>query len=222
MNEEENTALLARMDELIDHLALESTPDWSDEYQRAQVVAVYAGTITLFNALYGKSSNQAKALFESRKAFTKTQYNDTYELRSFAESLLGFLQNLREEVTGGLIRDLRTEAKGEVLGDLVAGAKQCLSDGNVQTASVLACACLEDALKRKAEELGTNVENKTMSSVINALKAKSFFSGPQGPLVSSFVKLRNAAMHADWKKIGEPEVASLVGFLEPFLVKHFS
>jgi hypothetical protein len=101
-------------------------------------------------------------------------------------------------------------------------AKTELNASFVNVAAVLACAALEDALKRKANDLGLNTTGKTLDAIINALKAKSFFKGAQGPIVASFVKLRNAAMHADWDKISEADVKSLIGFMEPFLTEHFS
>ena len=77
-------------------------------------------------------------------------------------------------------------------------------------------------LKRKAEELGVNVENKTLNTIINSLKSKSFFRGAQVPIVSSYLKFRNAAMHAQWDKIQDADINSLIGFLEPFLIEHFT
>jgi hypothetical protein len=77
-------------------------------------------------------------------------------------------------------------------------------------------------LKRKAEELGLDVADKSLEDVINALKSKSFFRGAQTKIITSFVRLRNCAMHAEWKKIQETDVSSLIGFLEPFLLEHFS
>ena len=70
--------------------------------------------------------------------------------------------------------------------------------------------------------MGLNVQDKTLDTVINLLKAKGFLKGAQTSIVSSYVKLRNASMHADWDKIQESDVSSLIGFLEPFLLEHFS
>ncbi len=134
----------------------------------------------------------------------------------------GSVNNNREEIEAGLITSIASEAAGEVIGDLVALGEKQLKDGYKDVAAVLMSVALEDALKRKAQELGVNVENKSLDAVINSLKSKSFFKGAQAPIVSSYVKLRNAAMHAEWDKIGESDVSSLIGFLEPFMIEHFS
>jgi hypothetical protein len=138
------------------------------------------------------------------------------------QSVRGTLLNVREELDAGLIRRIATEADGEVIGDLLALAKAELKAGYSNVAAVLASAALEDALKRKATELDINVDNKTLETLINALKTKSFFKGAQVPIVSSYVKLRNSAMHANWEKISDADISSLIGFLEPFLIEHFS
>lgn len=209
-----------RINELLAKLNdIKSIPE--DE-ERSTVDGCFLGTLTVIGSLYGANSPQAKALLEGRKAYTKTQYSHSYELSSLARSLKGILLNVREDLAAGLIRSISTEAAGEVIGDLIALARTQLKAGYKDVAVVLAAAALEDSLKRKADELGINVEGKTLDTIINALKAKSFFKGPQAPIVSSYVKLRNAAMHADWGKIDEADVSSLIGFLEPFVIQHFS
>lgn len=72
------------------------------------------------------------------------------------------------------MRNITTQASGLVIGDLVALARAELNAGYKDVAAILAAAALEDAMKRKAEELGINVENKSLDAILNALKAKSF------------------------------------------------
>ena len=189
---------------------------------RATIDGCFFGTLTIVESLYGANSPQTKALIEGRKAHTKAQYTDDYELSATAQLLKGTLLNIREELAAGLIRSISAEAAGEVIGDLIALSRTQLKAGYKDVAAVLATAALEDSLKRKAGELGINVQGRTLDSIINALKAKSFFKGPQAPIVASYVKLRNAAMHADWNQITEADVSSLLGFLEPFVIQHFS
>lgn len=214
MKNEEKIRYISRADKLIENLL--------DTEERTIIDGSFIGTLTIFESLYGKNSQQAKALFETKKAFTKTQYNHTWELSSLRDSLIGTLQNVKDELQAGLVRNIATEATGIVIGDLIALAKEELKTGYTNVAAVLASAALEDALKRKAEELDINTNEKTLPEVINALKGKSFFKGAQVPIVSSYTKLRNAAMHADWDKINDSDVNSLLGFLEPFLLEHFT
>ncbi|HXA16120.1 MAG TPA: DUF4145 domain-containing protein [Thermoanaerobaculia bacterium] len=190
--------------------------------ERTEVDAVFIGTMNLTATLYGSASPQVKALMEMHKNSNTKGYTASWLIQSFAESLDAVLRNTREEIELGLISSIATEVAGVVIGDLLLLAKSQLAAGYKDVAAVLASAALEDALKRKADELGISVEGKTLDTVINALKAKGFFKGAQAPIVASYAKLRNAAMHADWPKIADSDVSSLIGFLEPFLLQHFS
>ncbi|HUP59772.1 MAG TPA: hypothetical protein VNA69_05080 [Thermoanaerobaculia bacterium] len=188
---------------------------------RTEVDAVFAGALNIATSLYGSTSPQIKALMEMHKLSTPLGYTNK-RIQSFAESLDAVLRNTAEEIELGLINSIATEAAGVVIGDLVALARTQLKAGYKDVAAVLASAALEDALKRKALELDLAVGNKTLDAVMNALKSKGILGGAQGPIVASYVKLRNAAMHADWSRIAEADVSSLLGFLEPFLLEHFS
>ena len=61
-----------------------------------------------------------------------------------------------------------------------------------------------------------------MSEVINALKSKRLVSGAQRSLLDAMPRIRNFAMHANWEKISEPDVNSIIGFVEQFLLQKFS
>jgi hypothetical protein len=189
---------------------------------RSIIEGCFLGTLGLIDSLYGPTSPQTKAFLELKKIFSKTQYSAFYEIKQLGDSVKGILLNIREEIDAGLITSIASEVAGEVIGDLLSLAKAELNAGYLQVAAVLASAALEDAMKRKAQYIGINVQGKTLENIINQLKAKSFFKGAQVPIVSSYVKLRNAAMHADWQKIQGADVSSLIGFLEPFLIEHFS
>jgi len=193
-----------------------------DDLDRSVVDGTYAGTLNIVSALYGATSAQTKTLLEMHKLSNTRDYGVDWLIQSFASSLRGVLENIKEELEAGLISSIADQAAGEVIGDLVALAKTQLRGGYKDVAAVLATAALEDAMKRKAAEQGVNVEGKTLDAVINALKAKQFFKGAQAPIVASYVKLRNAAMHADWPKIQDADVSSLIGFLEPFLLQNFT
>jgi hypothetical protein len=87
--------------------------------------------------------------------------------------------------------------------------------------AVLACAALEDALKRYAIAKDIDVSNKTMDIVVNALKAGGFVSGSQKGLLEAMPRIRNHAMHADWDKLIPQDAGSVIGFVEQFLLVHF-
>ena len=55
-----------------------------------------------------------------------------------------------------------------------------------------------------------------------ALKAKGLVSGAHKSLLDTMPKIRDYAMHANWTKITEPDVSSVIGFVEQFLLSKFS
>ena len=141
---------------------------------------------------------------------------------SEVHTLQGVFQSAKEDFEGGYVFNVDLRISGEVFGDFVVLAKQSLTEGHKDVAAVLASAALEDALKRYANAEGLNIDNQSMSEVINALKAKRLVSGAQKSLLDVMPRIRNFAMHADWGKISEPDVNSIIGFVEQFLLTKFS
>jgi hypothetical protein len=80
--------------------------------------------------------------------------------------LQGIVSSAREDFRGGYVFDVDLRVSGEVFGDFVAMAKHALSDGHKDVAAVLACASLEDALKRYALANGLVVNENTMTEVV--------------------------------------------------------
>jgi len=110
---------------------------------------------------------------------------------------------------------------GEIFSDLVVLAKEALANANDNAAAVLSCAALEDALKRFAIMNGIDVSDRKMQDVVNALKAKGLVTGARKGLLDAMPKIRDYAMHANWEKITRPEISSVIGFVEEFLLSHF-
>jgi len=140
---------------------------------------------------------------------------------SYTESGINILQAAKAEIEGGWLFTVEGQVSAEIFADFIALAKEALDD-NKDVAAVLACAALEDALKRVAIKENLEVDDKDMSEVINALKAKGVIKGAQAPIVQSYVKLRNKAFHADWDKFDKESVSSVIGFTEQFLLTNFS
>lgn len=136
--------------------------------------------------------------------------------------LQGIFRGAKEDFDGGYVFNVDLRISGEVFGDFIVLAKHTLAEGHKDVAAVLACAALEDALKRYAIANGLNVNEKSMADVINALKSKGLVSGAQKSLLGAMPKLRNDALHADWEKISEPEVNGVIGFVEQFLLTKFT
>lgn len=148
------------------------------------------------------------------------RHNHVWE--SIFEAIKGVFLAAKSDVDGGYLFSFQTALTGEIFGDLVTSAKAALSEGYHQVATLLACAALEDALKKYATLNGLNVDDQDMEQVINALKGKGLVSGPQKGLLGSMPKIRNHAMHAQWDKLKPEDAGSVIGFVEQFLLTHFA
>jgi len=194
-----------------------SRPDAND----ALIVReAYAATLSILSDLYGSKSPQVTAFSDQQKLIVRKKY--TTEIQEVRELIIGTLTATKHHIEAGLIKGIISRATGTIIGDLITTAKNALKDGQKDVASVLAAASFEDMIKRMGEEIGITTENKKLPDLINALKANGLFAGAQGTLATAYVKLRNSAMHADWKNIQESDVNSLISFVEPLLIKHFS
>ena len=169
---------------------------------------------SLIRAVYGEGSPHYENYVEAFKACS----GDDYAV--FA--LQGLFLAAKDDFEGGYVFNVDLRVSGEVFGDFVVLAKQALSQGHKDVAAVLACAALEDALKRFASANGLSVDEKSMSEVVSALKSKGLVSGAQKSLLETMPKIRNYALHAEWSKLSEPDVSSVIGFVEQFLLSKFS
>jgi hypothetical protein len=181
----------------------------------------YAAAVNIFEALYSRDSVQLDELLRLVKELRSVNPNPGAMDKKIATVINGQLSNVLSELQTGLIQKIYNRAIGEAIGDFIFLAHEALEENQKDVAAVLASAALEDAMKNKATSLGLDVENKELSAVVNALKSKSFFQGAQHKVVSSFVKLRNNAMHANWDRVAKPEVEGLVAFVKSFAIEHF-
>lgn len=137
------------------------------------------------------------------------------------DALKGIFWGAKADYDGGYIFSIERSLIGEIFTDFVSISEAALEEQQKDVAAVVACAALEDALKRYATLEGLAVEGKTMQEVVNALKGLGAIHGAQKGLLDSMVKTRNNAMHADWAKIQTEDVGSVLGFVKHFLVERF-
>lgn len=149
-----------------------------------------------------------------------SQFKDFPEY-SAVNAAFGILKSGLDDYSNGYVFDLQTSISGEIFQDFVELAKRALAEGNKDVAAVLACSALEDTLKRYAQKKGLAVDDKDMADVVAALKSQGLVSGAQKTLLNTMPKIRNYAMHANWDKITEPDVNSVIGFVEQFLITYF-
>ncbi|WP_239993118.1 DUF4145 domain-containing protein [Candidatus Methylomirabilis limnetica] len=149
-------------------------------------------------------------------------YNNFTGWGSDVEAAKGVFRAAKTDYDGGYIFNLETAISGEIFGDFVGLAKRSLAEGHKDVAAVLACAALEDVLKRFAARHRIDTADRSMQDVVNALKAKGLVGGAQKTLLGTMPKIRDYAMHAEWTKIDPADVSSVIGFVEQFLISHFS
>ena len=206
--------MLQRIDELLEE------PRPSE--LREKVTEIALATVNMIATLYGPQSAQLNFLKTIEKQIPDEGWQSDWNVGVLINHLHGCLRTLKADILEGRIVDLQSEAQREVLGDFIALARKALIEEQKDVAAVLACAALEDALKRCANDHNLDVDDKDMSDVVNALKSAGVIRGPQGSLLKGFVQLRNKTFHAQWEALDVPDIKSILAFTEEFLVKQFS
>jgi Domain of unknown function (DUF4145) len=168
----------------------------------------------LIGASFGKNSVHAEKFSSQHQSCDSQERN--------IRNLYAVFLSAKNDYEGGHVYDMELSISGEIFGDFVSLARQSLSEGHKDVAAVLAAAALEDSLKRYAKLNDLLIEDATMQSVINALKAKGLIGGAQKTIVEAMPKIRNLALHAEWDKITISEVGSMLGFVEQFLLSKFT
>ena len=222
MNESKDI-ILKRIEELLEstgHIYSKKVQNTSCD-ENSYFKSIY-GTISILKATYGDNSSAEKTLLSLKDLYIDRgpQFRST-PIFDTVNNLKAILENLKTEIEYGLLTRIENRAVGEIFGDMVSMAKKLFNEGQKEPSSVLACAALEDSLKKYAINNGLDVYESELSQVINALKSKSLLKGPQAALVQSFVTLRNKAFHAQFDKIEMPEIISLIAFIEQFLLQNF-
>ena len=168
----------------------------------------------LIRAVYGEAAPHYKNY--------RKEYSECRGGESDLKSMFSIFRSAKADFDGGYVFDVELRVSGEVFGDFIALARQSLSEGHKDVAAVLACAALEDAIKRLAGSNGLPTDGKTMADLVNALKAAGLVSGAQKSLLDAMPRIRNMAMHAEWSKLTEPDVSSVLGYVEQLLLSKFS
>jgi hypothetical protein len=210
-----NEQILQRFRQLASEAAAIRTSG-SPEHADAQSFYAWASSaLSLIRTVFGESSPHFVRLNTELN-----QTNNNFVGPRHLDACRGIFMGAKSDADAGFLTKLEAEITFEVFGDFVSLAKASLAEGHHTVAAVLACAALEDALKRHAARNGLQVEGKTMEDVVNALKGAGLVSGAQKALLGAMPKVRNFAMHADWDKITPQDAGSVIGFVESFLLAH--
>ena len=190
-----------------------------DRVSLVEAAEISLAVTNIFETIYGTRSPQLDMVETARNhAFDRSE-PDFYKRLLLVQQLHGYLRELKAAIMEGRIANIQVEARGEVLGDFLALAHETLEAGEKDVAAVLACAALEDALKRYASDLGLEVQDKDMSQVVNALKAAQVIRRPQGKVLDGYVQVRNKAFHAEWNAVDAASVEGIIGYTQGFLAK---
>lgn len=188
----------------------------------SKLTEIYFRTITLINSLYGISDHRASQIESYKCKYYDVGSEFGNYMDKFAAHLSGVLGAIKSDLENNLIENIEKQAIGSVFADFIVLAKDSSSNNNKDVAAVLASAAIEDALKRYGTINGLEVMGKEMSEVLNALKGAGLIKATQATILSSYVRLRNKALHAEWDKIEGPEVESLISFTERFIIENLS
>lgn len=196
--------------------------DWA-----AKGTELLQGTLTIMTEAYGHETPRVRSFQEAHKrAFEDGVSHDFgWRARQAVPVIRGALENILGELDAGLIGNLRKEIAGEILTDFIQLARKTLegqTDGAKNVAAVLAAAAYEDTIRRMGRDFAGVLGRDDLSDVITALKNQGVLKSPQLGIAISYMSFRNHALHANWEQIDRSSVASVLGFVEGLLLKHFS
>jgi len=194
-------------------------PKKPEVFSMARLEEIVASTLSILSKVYGEENHHVEDFMEKNVYYRKFT-TDRYQM--LLNCCVGKLKAVESDIKFGLLETIEREISGEVFSDFIRAANTSFNEGYKDIAAVLGCAALEDLLKRLAKLNTIDVEDKTMSDVVNALKKAGVIKGAQTNIVSAYVTLRNKTFHAQWDKIDNADVKSLLSFTEEMLIKHFS
>lgn len=210
-----NDKFLQRFRELQDQ---SNSIQFSSNYAEGFIWLSWAtSAASLIKAVFGEGSPYYTNFIDAAKRCNKLNGHISY-----VRDLQGIFLSAKEAFEGGYVFNIELSISGEIFGDFIVLAKQSLAEGHKDVAAVLASAALEDALKRYAKINGLDVDDATMAQVIGAIKSKGLVSGDSKSILDAMIRIRNHTMHAEWGKVDEPDVNSIIGFVEQFLLQKFS
>lgn len=194
-------------------------PKKPEVFTIARLEEIVASTLSILSKVYGEENQHVKDFIEKNTSYRRLT---SHPYQKLLNCCIGKLSAVESDIKFGLLETIEREISGEVFSDFIKAANTSFNEGYKDIAAVLGCAALEDLLKRLAKLNSIDVDDRTMSDVVNALKKQGIIKGAQTSLVSAYVTLRNKTFHAQWDKIENADVKSLIGFTEEMLIKHFS
>jgi hypothetical protein len=184
----------------------------------------YQFATSMLTTLYGAESPQVQALRANAEALISRKEGSPRYMLMY-QFALGVIENTKREADAGLIVNLRVLVAGELLAELLRLAKDVLGERTEEAtnvAAVLIASAFETLIRKMGEEFAGITDRPKLEEVVSALKTADVLRGGQIGTALSYLKFRNDALHADWKKVDRSQVQSCLAFVEELLTKHFA
>ena len=181
----------------------------------------YMELTNIIETIYGPNSAQLRVV-EKLEQHAYDGDGRTYAKHlDFVGHLRDCLNTIKADIEGGLVERVQSHAQREIIGDFIELAREALNAGQKNVAAVLACAALEDSLKRTAKDRDLDVYDKVMSEVINALKSVGEIRSGEAKTLGNYVNLRDSAFHAQWDEFEDADVEDVIEYTKDFLDERF-
>lgn len=129
----------------------------------------------------------------------------------YTETGLGILRAALDDVEHGDLETLQEMAAAEVFSDFLDQADHLLENGYSAPAASLAGAVLENGLRSLAKRKGVTVKARdNLQSLNNKIAEKGIYNRLRQKQVSSWIEVRNAAVHGRFDGFDYKDVASLI------------
>jgi hypothetical protein len=193
-------------------------PTGVEKWSADMIEQIQSGTTTIVLHCYGRDH----LLTEDFLTKLRKARQSGWEYEQISSLCYSKLVSIENDIKHGMLGDLESRVAGEIFADFLVLARTSLEESK-DVAAVLACAALEDALKRLGRAKGlVDLDDKDMSEVMSALKRAGVLKGAQSTLLSNCLTIRNRAFHANWDKIAGADVSAVIGFTEQILRENFS
>jgi uncharacterized protein YutE (UPF0331/DUF86 family) len=183
---------------------------------------MFNSTLNILTVLYGQESYQTQSFIKGAEVIRERDGGSlaAFWIKELADRVL---RGIIADLDAGIVGNLQGKVVREVLTDFLqlarATSKESGNDAK-NVAAVLTAALFEDTIRRMARSIGIPHIEK-LQDIITQLKEEGIIQGPQVGIAISYLNFRNRALHAQWDQIERESVASVLGFVEELLEKHF-
>ena len=127
-----------------------------------------------------------------------------------AQQMYGLLRAAKNEWDQGLLRKIEYVFIAETFDDFLDHAAKYHKGNKKIEASVLACAVLEDTLKKISSKNEIVKSGLSLEQLIDELVKESVFTPVKSKRVKGYSGVRNSALHAEWDEFDISDVGQLI------------